>query len=109
MKIGKTIVNVLKATMRGELLLSLRVDKLLIYIIYFFVCACLTIFAYLKMDSTMVRMEKNKETLEVLQIEHAQKTLELARFNRMSTVEEKLREQGSDVKMPEHPARKIKK
>ncbi len=109
MKVGKTILNVLGATMRGELLLRLRVDRLLIYIVYFFVVACLTIFVYLRIDSTMVRMEKNKETLEVLQIEHAQKTLELARFNRMSTVEEMLRESGSDVAMPQKPARRIKK
>ncbi len=95
--------------MRGELLLSLRVDRLLIYIAYFFVMACLTIWIYLRIDSTMVRMEKNKQELEILQIEHAQKTLELARFNRMSNVEDMLRAAGSDVRMPEKPARKIKK
>ncbi len=107
MKIGKTIFNVMRAALRGELLLSLRIDKLLIYIVYFFIISCGTIYVYLRIDNTMVQMEKNKEVLEVLQIEYAQKTLELARFNRLTTVEERLREWGSDVGMPEKPARKI--
>ncbi len=95
--------------MRGELLLSLRIDKLLIYIIYFFIISCGTIYIYLKIDNTMLQLEKNKAEIEVLQIEYAQKTLELARFNRITVVEERLKEWGSDVAMPERPAQKIGK
>ncbi len=101
--------NVVRATMRGELLLSLRIDKLLIYIIYFFIISCGTIYIYLRIDNTMLLMEENKRELEVLEIEHTQKTLELARFYRLTTVEEGLRNFGSDVGMPEKPARRIEK
>lgn len=109
MNIWKTIGNVIRATLRGELLLSLRIDKLLVYIIYFFLISCGTIYIYLRIDNTMLQMEKNKAVIEVLQIEHTQKTLELARFNRMTVVEERLKEYGSDVRMPEKPARRIQK
>ncbi len=95
--------------MRGELLLSLRIDKLLIYIVYFFLISCGTIYIYLKIDNTMLQMERNKERLEVLQIEHAQKTIELARFNRLTAMEERLKECGSEVKMPTEPAKRIRK
>ncbi len=102
------MVNVFKAIMRGELLLRLRVDKLLIYIIYFFIVCWLSIFIYLRIDQTVLVMEKNKAVLDDLQIYHAQKTCELARYNRMSTVEEMLVESGSDVRIPQKPAQKVK-
>ncbi len=102
-------MNIFKASMRGEILLRLRVDRGLIYIIYFFVVAWITIFVYLQIDQTMLELEKNKAILEELQISHAQKTCELASFNRMSTVEKMLLDCGSDVAMPVEPAQRIKK
>ncbi len=108
MSAGKTIGNIVRATFRGELLLSLRVDKYLGHIMFVFLIAALAIFAYLQMDKTLVRMEKNKVELENLQIFHAQKTSELASFNKMSTVEKMLEKCDSKVGMPEKPADKIK-
>ena len=48
--------------------------------------------------------EKNKETLTDLKIYHAQKTVELARLGRLTTVEGLLEQNGSDVTLPDKPA-----
>lgn len=106
--VKKTLGNFFRAMMRGELVLRLRFDKLLVYIIYFFIVCWISIFIYLRIDQTVVKMEKNKAVLEDLQIYHAQKTCELARYNRMSTVEEMLEKSGSDVRIPQKPARRVK-
>ena len=74
MKTGRTIVNILKATMRGELLLSLKIDKIFMHIIYLFVVVWFTIYISLKIEQTLTRVERNSAVLEDLRIYHAQKT-----------------------------------
>ena len=48
--------------------------------------------------------KSNKAVLEDLEIRHTQRTIELTGFNKMGTIEKILREQGSNLRMPEKPA-----
>lgn len=108
MKTGRTIVNILKATMRGELLLSLKIDKIFMHITYLFVVVWFTIYISLKIEQTLTRVERNSAVLEDLRIYHAQKTGELAGFDRISTIEKMLKDSGSKTGLPEKPATHIK-
>ena len=62
-----------------------------------------------KMEQTLSTVEKNRAELETLKIYHAQKTCEYVGLDRISTVEEMLKNAGSEVKAPEKPADIIKK
>jgi hypothetical protein len=61
------------------------------------------------MEQTLTVVEKNKEELETLRIYHAQKTCEYVGLDRISTIEDMLRNAGSEVKAPEKPADIIKR
>ncbi len=108
MRIGSTIMNIIRAIMRGELFLG-KADRFFLHIIYLFFVVWMTIFVSLKIEQTMLTMEKNKEALESLKIYHAQKTAELAAYDRLSTIEEKLKSKGSRLGMPEKPATYIER
>ncbi len=89
---------------RGDLLTRLRVDRLLPYILYLFVLGCISIWMSYKAEQTMLRVQKNNETIRTLKIYNAQKTYELVGLDRIATVETMLEEAGSKVKAPEKPA-----
>jgi hypothetical protein len=56
----------------------------------------------------MTQVEKNKKELESLKIYHAQKTCEFVGLDRISTIEQLLIENKSEVKAPQKPADIIK-
>ena len=101
--------EILKAIGHGDILLRLRVDKLLPYILYVFFLSMVSIFLSYKAEQTMVIREKNKETLETLKIYCAQKTSDIVSLDRISTVETTLEELGSDLRQPTKPASIIKR
>lgn len=103
------IKEILKAIGHGDILLRLRVDKLLPYILYAFLLSMVSIFLSYKAEQTMVIREKNKKKLETLRIYHAQKTCDIVSLDRISTVETMLEELGSDLRQPVEPAKEIKK
>ena len=108
-KIGAATVETLKAIGYGDILLRLRVDKSLPYILYAFLLAMISIFMSYKVEQTMLIREKNKTNIEALKIFKAQKTCEIVSLDRISTVETMLEELGSDIKQPEKPADRLKK
>ncbi len=95
--------------MKGELLLRMRFDRFFVHLLYFFVLIWFMIYFSLKVDQTLMRMEKNRIELENLKIYHAQKTSELAGYDRLSTIEKMLEESGSKVAIPQKPADRIRK
>ena len=107
MNTRKTIINILKAIMRGTLLLSMRIDKIFIHIVYLFAVVWVSIYVSLKIEETLRVVEKNNGVLESLRIEHAQKTSERAGFDRVSTIHRMLEDAGSEVTFPEKPAAHI--
>lgn len=106
-KIGSATIETIKAIGYGDLLLRLRVDKLLPYILYAFLLAMCSIFMSYKAEQTMLRMERNKANLETLRIYHSQKTCDLVSLDRISTIEIMLEELGSNLKPPQKPADKL--
>lgn len=103
-KAGSSIKSIVKSIISGDILLRLRVDKLFPYILYAFALGWVSILMSYKMEQTLGIVEKNKAELETLKIYHAQKTCEYVGLDRISTVEEMLRNAGSEVKAPEKPA-----
>ena len=107
--IASSIKSIVKSIISGDILLLLRVDKLFPYILYAFALGWISIFMSYKMEQTLGVVEKNRTELETLKIHHAQKTCEYVGLDRISTVEEMLKNTGSDVKAPEKPADIIKR
>ena len=103
-KFGSVLWEVLKAIGYGDILLRLRVDKLLPYILYVFFLSMISIFMSYKAEQTMLVREKNKDRIETLKIFKAQKTCEIVSLDRISTVETMLEELGSDIRQPQKPA-----
>ena len=108
-KYGSAFWETIQAIGYGDILLRLRVDKLLPYILYIFFLSMVSIFMSYKAEQTMLIREKNKSKIETLKIFKAQKTCEIVSLDRISTVETMLEELGSDIKQPEKPADILKK
>ena len=106
--VGKALVETFRSIARGDILLRMRVDKLFPYILYAFALAWLSIWLSYKAEKTMYRVEANKERIENLKIDHANKTCEIVSLTRISTVENMLKESGSSVEAPQKPADIIK-
>ena len=106
---ASSVKSIVKSIISGDILLRLRVDKIFPYILYAFALGCISIFLSYKMEQTLTVVEKNKAELETLRIYHAQKTCEYVGLDRISTIEEMLRNAGSEVKAPEKPADIIKR
>lgn len=106
--IGLWLKNAFLATIKGEFLLRLHVNKYFIHIIYTFFLFWVSIWLSLKIEKTLTKVEENRKALQDVEIYHAQKTVELAGMGRMSKIEDMLREKGSALTIPEKPADKIK-
>lgn len=108
-KIGSAVVETIKAIGYGDILLRLRVDKSLPYILYAFLLAMISIFMSYKAEQTMLKAENNKATLETLKIYHGKTTCDIVSLDRISTIETMLEGLGSEVKPPQKPADKLVK
>ena len=106
--IGHAVKEFFIALGRGDLLTRLRVDRALPYILYLFFLGCISIWLSYHAEQTMLTVEKNNAKIRTLKIYHAQKTCEFAGMDRISTIEQLLIENGSEVKAPEKPANTIK-
>ena len=106
--IGLWIKNAFLATIKGEFLLRLHVNKYFIHIIYTFFLFWVSIWLSLKIEKTLTRVEENRKALQDIEIYHAQKTVELAGMGRMSKIEDMLRDKGSELTIPNKPADRIK-
>ena len=78
------------------------------HILYLFFLGCISIWLSYHAEQTMLKVQKNNETIRTLKIYHAQKTYELVGLDRIGTVEKMLEDAGSKVKAPEKPANVLK-
>lgn len=108
MKKKKTRFRLLKAIINGDILLLMRIDRLLPHIFYFCFLCWISIWMSYSIEQTMTQVERNKQELERLKIYHAQKTCEFAGMDRITTIEQLLIDNNSEVKAPEKPANTIK-
>jgi hypothetical protein len=102
--IGKAIGAFIISLGRGDLLLRMRVDKILPYILYVFILGCISIWMSYKTEQTMLKAQNNNETIKTLKIHNAQMTYELVGLDRLTTVENMLEDMNSQVKAPIKPA-----
>ena len=102
-----TVTTVVKSILRGDILLLLRVDRLLPYILVLFVLGWINIFLNYQIEQVMVQVETNKAKLEDYRIYHAQKTYQFVKMGRISTEEDMLDKGGSELGAPVKPAETI--
>lgn len=89
---------------RGDLVLRMRIDRAFPYILWTFLLGCISIWWSYMAEQTMLKVERNGETLKTLKIYHAQKTYELVKMDRIGMVEDLLKEMESEVEAPHKPA-----
>ena len=106
--VWKAFIEILKSIGRGDILKRMRVDKLFPYILYTFFLGIVSIWLSYKAENTMHMVEVNKERIESLKYENANKNCEIIGLSRISTVETMLKEAESDVTVPDKPAYIIK-
>lgn len=102
--LGRALRNSLRAIMKGEFLLRLNIGRYFVHIIYTFFLIAMVIWISLMIESTMTKVESNKATLHELEIIHTQKTFDIVKLSKRSSVNAMLRQMGSKVTEPEAPA-----
>ena len=107
--IWKGFVNTLLAILQGKLLLKLNAARYFIHIIYTFFLFWVSIWLSLKIEKTLTRVEDNRKVLSDIEIYHAQKTVELAGYSRLNTVQDMLKNAGSNLAIPSKPADRLKR
>ena len=103
-----SVRTVIKSILSGDILLLLRVDRALPYILFLFVLGWANIFLNYSIEQTMAKVEKNKKVLEYYRNDYANKTYEFVKAGKISNVKDMLKKAGSDVTAPEKPAEVIK-
>lgn len=103
-RVLKTILNTVLAVIKGELLLKLNVEKYFLHIAWTFFLFAAFIAYRIGVDTTLARVEKNSAVLKELQIRKSTKEYELKSLYRRTSIEEMLREKGSELQEPEKPA-----
>ena len=104
-----SVATVIKSILSGDILILLRVDRLLPYILFLFILGWVNIFLNYSIEQTMAKVENNKETLEYYKNDYANKTYEFVKAGRISSVKSMLKKNGSDVTTPEKPAERIRR
>ena len=107
--VGRWIVRALGAIKRCDFMNSMNLGQYFIHIIWTFFLFFLSIWLSLQVEKTLTKVEAGKKELANVEIYHAQKVVELAGLNRMTTVRDLLEEKGSKVGLPEKPAARIQK
>lgn len=88
---------------------TMNLGQYFIHIIWTFFLFFMSIWLSLQVEKTLTKVEAGKKELANVEIYHAQKVVELAGLNRMTTVRDLLEEKGSKVGLPEKPAARIQK
>ena len=107
--IWSVVKNSIVAILRGEFLLSLKVGRYLLHIIYTFFLFAVVIWFSLAVENSMAKVQQNNREIEELQIAKDQKTFELVRLSKRSSVKERLEKMGSDVIENAKPAYRLEK
>ena len=106
--LGTWLKNSFRAILRGEFLLRLNVGRYFIHIVYTFFLIAMIIWISLMIESTMTKVEKGKAELRELEIVHTQKTFDVVKLTRRSSINEMLQQMGSKVTEPQQPATQLK-
>ena len=83
---------------RGEFIYKLKVEKYLPHIAYTFFLFAMAILFSMLVDMTMAKEEQNKEVIKELEVEYVEKSYELVKLDRRTTVDQILGKEGSKVR-----------
>ena len=108
-KIGNAAKEILISIGQGNFLIRMKVHKLFPYILVLFILGCANIWLSYEVEQAALRVERNKKELETLKIYHSHLTGEIVELNRISTVEAMLQQMGSEIRIPDKPADRIRK
>jgi hypothetical protein len=107
--LGQLLKNAVKAIFKGELLLRLNIGQYFIHVIWMFFLIAMFIWFNLGVDTTLAKVERNKATLKELETQNSSLEFRMKSINRRSTLEEMLKDMGSQLQEPENAAAKLKK
>ena len=107
--LGKGLKNSLRAMLKGEFLLRLNIGRYFIHIVYTFFLIAMVIWISLMIEGTMTKVERGKAELRELEIIHTQKTFDMVKLTRRSSINEMLQQMGSQVTEPQEPATRLVK
>ena len=108
-QVGKTGFEIIKSLGRGDFLLKLKIHDYLPHILWLVALGIISILLSYGAEKTMHKVEVNKDIIESLKFDNANKNCEIIGLSRISTVEKMLEDAGSDVGIPETPAYTIRK
>ena len=103
-----SISTVIKSIFSGDILILMRVDRALPYILFLCVLGWVNIFLNYSIEQTMAKVEKNKKVMEYYRNDYANKTYEFVKAGKISNVRTMLEKAGSEVTAPDKPAVIIK-
>lgn len=106
--IGTWIKNAVSATLRGEFLMRMHVNRYFAHIVYTFILFWVSIWLSLQVEKSLTKVEENNEALSNIEIIRSQKTIDLAGYSKMDKIQQMLEEKGSKLTMPEKPANRIR-
>lgn len=109
MKAGGTIKNILQSIIQGQFVMRLKLDERFPQIVVCLVMGFVAIAFSLMIENTLIKVNRNNETLQEQKDEIALKTIELSEICNMENLEKMLKAAGSDLREPAKPAREIKK
>lgn len=96
--------NSIAVILKGEFLHRLNVGQYFVHIVFTFFLFVVVIWISIMVETTMAKVERNKQTLKELEIAHSQKTFEVVSLSRRSEVDRMLKDMGSKVTEAEKPA-----
>lgn len=107
--IGQFLKNTMKAIFKGELLLRLNIGQYFIHVVWMFFLIAMFIWFNLGVDTTLAKVERNKVTLKELETQNASLEFRMKSINRRSTLEDMLKDMGSQLQEPAEAAFRLKK
>ena len=106
--IGRFLKQCFRSIVHGKFLLQMNVERYMIHIVLIFFLFAMAILFSLGVDNTLASLERNRHTIEELEIRRSKLEFELKTINRRAEVISILKEQGSKVGEPEEPATILK-
>lgn len=92
---------------RGDILLKLGIHRYLPHIVVAFIfCVTSIVLSYMA-DNTFILREQRRKEVEAMRIRHSDKYREMVSLWRYTTVEDMLRDMGSDLVPPQNPATEL--
>ena len=107
--ISTTIKNILTSILKAEFVLRMNLGQYFIHVIYTFFLFTMIIWFSLAVETTMSKVEKNKQEIKELEFANAQKKYDVVRLSSRQSVNALLKKMGSNVNEATVPAKQLVK